>query len=231
MRYYSCVPRIAAGRKTPLTPDEIIDAALAIADVEGLDALTTSRLAARVGVTQMALYRHFANKGEIVQAALDRVWEDALTLDHVPSDPIEILVEASLSVWRAFLAHPSMAGLVGAVPEPTPELADRTNNIALLLQLVGFPPDQVANAYTSIATYTLGAVLLIGSRFESMITLDRDPESARKHVRESIQAQDPTAGILGAIVPSSEEAEADFELGLRALLQGLIAGISSSAAP
>ena len=216
------MPRIAAGRDTPLTRDEIVDAALAISDVEGLDSLTTSRLAASVGVSQMALYRHFTSKAEIVQAALDRVWTDALTLDEVPSDPVEVVVQASLSVWRAFLAHPSVAGLVGAVPEPSPELEERTSNIALLLQLAGFGPDEVATAYTTLATYTLGAVLLIGSRFESMITLGRDADSAREHVRGTIQDDDPTVGVLAAIVPTTAEAEADFEQGLRALLRGLL---------
>lgn len=217
------MPRIAAGRKTPLTREEIVDAALAISDEEGLDALTTSRLAKAVGVSQMALYRHFASKDEILQAALDRVWDDALTLDEIPSDPVEIVVQASLSVWRAFLAHPSVASLVGAVPDPTPELEERTNNIALLLQMVGIPEDQIATAYTTLATYTLGAVLLIGSRFESMLTLGRDPGAAREHVLATIQAEDPTAGVLAAIVPTTEEAETDFEAGVRALLQGLLA--------
>jgi AcrR family transcriptional regulator len=216
------MPRIASGRDSPLSRDEIIDAALAIADVEGLDALTTSRLAASVGVSQMALYRHFANKGEIVRAALGRVWDDALALEDLPSEPFEVIVQASLSVWRAFLAHPSVAGLVGAIPELSPELEERTNNIALLLQLAGIPADEVADAYSALATYTLGAVLLIGSRFESTITLAPDADWARERVRRAVRVDDPTHGVLAATVPSAAEAEAAFERGLRALIRGLL---------
>ncbi len=60
---------------TLLTPrqDEIVDAAIAVVREEGWASLTVRRLADRLGVTDPALYRHFAGKGELALAIADRM--------------------------------------------------------------------------------------------------------------------------------------------------------------
>jgi AcrR family transcriptional regulator len=58
------------GRRGPrpgLSADAIADAAVRLADAEGLDAISMARVAARLGVTTMALYRHVTNKDELLQ--------------------------------------------------------------------------------------------------------------------------------------------------------------------
>ena len=49
---------------------EIIDAAISLIAQNGIEGLTTKTLAAAVGISEPALYRHFANKSEIVRAML-----------------------------------------------------------------------------------------------------------------------------------------------------------------
>ncbi|WP_431951154.1 TetR/AcrR family transcriptional regulator [Nocardia lijiangensis] len=51
----------------------IIDTAIALADEEGLDALSMRRIADRMGVGAMSLYRHIANKDELLAAMTDEV--------------------------------------------------------------------------------------------------------------------------------------------------------------
>lgn len=57
---------------------DIIQAALALIAEEGVQSLTTARLAQRVGVSEAALYRHFANKQDMVGATIDAVGERVL---------------------------------------------------------------------------------------------------------------------------------------------------------
>ncbi|MGC2660275.1 MAG: TetR/AcrR family transcriptional regulator, partial [Bryobacteraceae bacterium] len=59
------------GPKPTLTADEIARVAIRIADAEGLDYVSMQRIARKVGVTTMALYRYFSNKSELVALMID----------------------------------------------------------------------------------------------------------------------------------------------------------------
>jgi AcrR family transcriptional regulator len=67
---WTAVP--GAAPRTGLTLDRVVAAAIEIADVEGLGAVSMSRVAKRTGFTPMALYRHVANKDELVLHMQDR---------------------------------------------------------------------------------------------------------------------------------------------------------------
>ena len=53
-------------RKRGLTVDRVVTAAVALADAEGIDAVSMSRVAERLGFTTMSLYRHVRSKDELV---------------------------------------------------------------------------------------------------------------------------------------------------------------------
>jgi TetR/AcrR family transcriptional regulator len=90
--------------------EEIIDAAMALVREEGWPNLTVRRLAERLGVTDPALYRHFATKGEIALGLADRL-EGML---HVPVRTLAADVARSpFARLREILAH--HVGLVLAV--------------------------------------------------------------------------------------------------------------------
>ena len=56
-----------------LSVEKVVAAAIALADEEGLAAVTMARVAERVGFTTMSLYRHVASKEELVRLMLDSV--------------------------------------------------------------------------------------------------------------------------------------------------------------
>jgi AcrR family transcriptional regulator len=60
------------GPKPALTLDKIADAAIAIADAEGLAAVSMQRVAADLGYTKMSLYRYLPGKSELVAAMIER---------------------------------------------------------------------------------------------------------------------------------------------------------------
>jgi AcrR family transcriptional regulator len=55
------------GPRPGLSADAIVEAAVRLADAEGLEAVSMARVASELGVTTMALYRHVANKDELLQ--------------------------------------------------------------------------------------------------------------------------------------------------------------------
>lgn len=96
------------GPKSKLTLDEIVAAATAIADAEGIDAATTRRVAQGLGISAMSFYTHVPSKSELHDLMLDHVlaplaqrpegWE---TMDWRAR--LGSIAEAQ---WNLFLAHP-----------------------------------------------------------------------------------------------------------------------------
>ena len=87
-------PRPTRGPRPGLTLDRIVAAGIALADREGIDALSMRRVAGELGVGAMSLYRHVPGKAELLALMLDRV-----------SAPDEDVVRAAQSGrWRDVLA-------------------------------------------------------------------------------------------------------------------------------
>jgi AcrR family transcriptional regulator len=104
-------PAPTRGPKPALTLDKIADAAIAVADAEGLAAVSMQRVAADLGYTKMSLYRYLPGKSELVAAMLERAlgappertqggWRHALTawaelmLDRLAGHPWALEVTA-----------------------------------------------------------------------------------------------------------------------------------------
>ena len=64
-------PRPSRGTKPKLNREDVVKAAISVADGDGLSALTMHTVAERLGFTTMALYRYFPNKEALVDASVD----------------------------------------------------------------------------------------------------------------------------------------------------------------
>ena len=85
------------GPKAGFTPEEVVQAAVAIADEDGLSALTMQAVSARLGLTTMAIYRYFPNK----EALYDAIIDAGMGLPPRPTEP--------RGDWRAEVARWSHA--------------------------------------------------------------------------------------------------------------------------
>ena len=65
------------GPKPALSLPRIVDAAVRVADAEGLDAVSMSRVAAELGAAPMSLYRHVSSKEELLRLMVDAAWGDS----------------------------------------------------------------------------------------------------------------------------------------------------------
>lgn len=91
--------------KPSLSRDAVLDAAVALADAEGLAAVSMRRLGAALGVEAMSLYNHVANKEDLHRGMVDRVW-GAVDLARDEVDWRAALHRLCGSAHRAMLAHP-----------------------------------------------------------------------------------------------------------------------------
>jgi AcrR family transcriptional regulator len=87
---------------TESTALRITNAARSLLDREGADAVTMRRLAKAVNVTPMALYRHFSDHGDLLDAVADRGFEELaarLANSRLPTDPERRLKK----IWEVFV--------------------------------------------------------------------------------------------------------------------------------
>jgi TetR/AcrR family tetracycline transcriptional repressor len=131
-----------------LSRDAIIVSAVALADAEGLDAVTIRRLAQEHGVTPMAMYWHFNDKDSLLDGLAEHLVEAVKLPD--PSDaPWD---EQLLDILHAFLLavrpHPAIAALALRrilAAEPGLQIAERVLD---LLRRAGFAPGKSAEVGT-----------------------------------------------------------------------------------
>ena len=141
-------------RRAALSREEIIDAALALIQREGINSVTMRRLADEIGVTPMALYHHIPSKKQLLDAAVDRVGE-GLHIAHDGRPWIDQMRDYAIS-WREELHRfPGVAGYLlrqDAPPAITWRVID--DAVSLLVES-GFEDRTAARAYAALASYVL----------------------------------------------------------------------------
>ena len=107
----------AARRRSALDPGRIVAAAIALADAEGLPAVSMRRVAAEVGVPTMTLYGHLPGKGELVDLMLDAVLGELYPDEQA----------ATSGNWRARVEAVARANwaLLGRHPWSSPAATER----------------------------------------------------------------------------------------------------------
>ncbi|WP_434041184.1 MULTISPECIES: TetR/AcrR family transcriptional regulator [Sorangium] len=98
--------RPSRGPKPGLSLDQIVRAAIDLADGEGLSALSMQRVAGKLGFTTMSLYRYVPSKAELLDLMLDTVAGELPLVDGVPGGWRAKLEAAALADWALYHRHP-----------------------------------------------------------------------------------------------------------------------------
>jgi TetR/AcrR family transcriptional regulator, tetracycline repressor protein len=209
--------------RNTLTPRAVVEGALSLADLEGLETLTIRRLAKELGVTPMALYWHFRSKGELLDGMAARIFEEVdLSVDASATwqEQLRALLGSILGVLRA---HPSTAILL-STRTASSEGSLRATEVALdILRRGGFSPAEA----TQIARYALSTVTNLVSGEPGVVAREESKEllDARRHARLFLESLPPERypRLVEAAAPLSEGVEPDayFAFGLDLLLAGI----------
>jgi len=201
----------------------VIEAALALADAEGLEAVTIRRLAERLGVTPMALYWHVRNKDELLDGMAARIFEE-VDPSLGASSPWQEQLRALLgSLLGALRAHPSAAVLL-STRTVSSEGSLRATEAALdSLRRAGFSPAEA----TQIARHALSTVVNLVVGQPGVVARDESEEllEARRRARLALASLPPERypRLVEAAAPLSEGVDPDayFAFGLDLLLAGI----------
>lgn len=205
--------------------EEILDAALAIADERGLDGVSMRAVARAVGLTPMALYPHVKDKAGLLDAMLGRLL--GLVHQEVPAIAGEADWRDRLRVFARTArqlsgGHPWVTSLLFSRPAVTPDATATVDLLYGALLDAGVPPAQVPRLERLVTTFVLGWIASeSGGRFGPG---ELDPRGRRGQLPEGAL---PGHAALAAWLDEPVDWEAEFE----ADVTDLIRVVESSADP
>ncbi len=141
-----------------LSRERVLGAAIAHADADGLDAITMRTLAEMLDVAPMALYRHVANKDDLIDAMVDVVFSEI----GVPSgggDWKTSMRKRAIAVRDALARHPWAVGLMESRRTPGPANLRHHDAVIGRLRASGFDVAMAAHAYSLLDSYIYGFAL------------------------------------------------------------------------
>ncbi|MGD0273818.1 MAG: TetR/AcrR family transcriptional regulator [Gaiellaceae bacterium] len=148
-------------RKT-LSRRTVVEAALAVGDSEGLEAISLRRLARDLGVTPMALYRYVDSKEGLLSAMIERAFEEFELPAGSEDDWREEMRALGRSFRRLLVAHPGVVALFATHPaDNVSQNGARIVEVVLgVLRRAGFPPREAALIESECERFILGTVVL-----------------------------------------------------------------------
>ncbi|WP_155058995.1 TetR/AcrR family transcriptional regulator [Streptomyces blattellae] len=215
--------RPSRGPKPGLSLDQIVEAAVRIADTEGLEALSMRRVATELGTGAMSLYRYVPGKGELLDLMLDRVQKPS-------EDPagdggwrpaLQALGRATLALYRR---HPWLLQVNQTRPILGPSALDGMEKVLTLIRPMGLTDPELVSAIITIEGYVVGAA-------RTQLYQQEAERRTGLTDAEFWQAQVPTlekamaSGHYPVMASLSEDAFGPdfdhFEFGLQRILDGL----------
>lgn len=205
-------------KRAPLDRERILRAAIALADAGGLGRLSMRRLGQRLGVEAMSLYKHVANKEEVLEGIVDLIVGDIYVPESAGSWKGSMRARA-LSMRELFLRHPWAVGLLEARRTLGPIALRYCDAVLGVLRRGGFSTAAAVHAFSLIDSYAYGfsiqeKSLPSGPAESAAVTeqfLRQLPVSEYPHLAET----------AAHVLRSGFDAAREFEVGLDLLLEAV----------
>ena len=216
-------------RRRPLTKQRVLEKAVAVADKDGIEALSMRKLGQALGVEAMSLYKHVANKGELVAAMVDSVVEQFELPDDEPAWDAAIR-RCAVRAHDLLLEHPWACGLALLPSDVRTIGGPRVRYMEWLLRRLreaGFSPDLAYSAYHTIDSHIFGFTLWqLGHANASRAFAPGGGESTEEFVARILEQMRPQYPYLAEhgeqhMAPGAPSGEQEFEFGLDLILDGL----------
>ena len=146
---------VNAQPRAPLSRERVLRAAVALADEGGVDALSMRKLAQELGVVPMALYKHVANKDEMLDGMVDVVVGE-IDPPRGGTDWKAAIRQRVLSARSALLRHPWASRVLESRTNPTPVVMAYMDSMIGILRAGGFSIDLTHHAMHAMGSRLLG---------------------------------------------------------------------------
>lgn len=206
-------------RGSGLNAQAIVESAIAVADCDGLDAVSIRRVAALLGVRPMSLYTHIASKDELLDLMANEL-VGLMLIDPPPTGGWRSELGAIARRSHAtFVAHPWVLAAFARRPRPGPNAALHAKQMARAVAELELDSKDMWMLLGIVDDYVLGHALRFATR-----GVGRDLDAS---LTASDLAEVPElAGLPG--LEHARETNESFETGLQAVLDGVASRFVSS---
>lgn len=208
-------------RRGSLSREEVVDAALALADETGLSGLTMPALARRVDSGVMTLYGYVESKKDLLEAIVQRGLADLQFPRPLPLDAAGVLSIWGRTLRATLLRHPALPAIFIDQPVIGPGILRGVEALLGALSRAGYPADAGVHAIYAVLIYTVGFVgwEIPRTRSQSQETY----ATTWRQVAAGLRSVDFPLATTVLDELGSVAGEGQFELGLMALTAGLAA--------
>jgi AcrR family transcriptional regulator len=235
------------GPKQALTVDEIVDAAIAVADAEGMTALSMRTVGQRLGRTGMALYTYVPGKNELVDLMYDRA-HAALPGAYPVADGWRAAVVAwAGDLWGCYREHPWVLQVSQVRPVLGPHEYAVVEALTRILYETGLPARLLSRVVGTLFHFVRGAATTIAEADQAVTTtgvsnedwwatrsatlLELAPDFADRYPTITRLGTEDTFEWDGSRPYLEQQAEETFEIGLSVILDGVETAITRQASP
>lgn len=214
--------------RAPLTADQVLQAAVRLADRDGIEAVTMRGLAREVGVEAMSLYHHVANKEAVLDGMVDVVVSEILdAVDRVDRPSPEVDWKSAmrtqiLASRRVLLRHPWAPEIIETRSNMTPSIIAYFETVLATFRKGGFSWDLAHHAMHALGSRALGFT-------QELFEPDEGGDDAAMEALAQMADRLPNlVGMMQAVAHDDPDStlgwcddDAEFEFGLDLLLDGL----------
>jgi AcrR family transcriptional regulator len=194
--------------------------AVRLADRDGLEGLSMRKLAERLDAAPMALYRHVANKEDLVDGMVDVVYGEVETPSGIGWKAA--MRQRAASMRAALLRHPWAVGVMESRSPGPANLRYHNAGIACLREEAGLPIREAIDAYNLMDSYLYGFAL-------QEKTLPGDIAAEAQARRETLSRTDPSLAtnypylieVVEELGASGYDYTEQFERGLEHILNAI----------
>jgi AcrR family transcriptional regulator len=203
-----------------LSRERVLHAAVLLADAGGLEALTMRRLGDELGVEAMSLYKHVANKEDLLDGMVDLVFGE-IELPAEGSDWRTAMRARAVSARAALTRHPWATPLMQSRTAPGAATLRHHDTVIGTLRGAGFSVVLTAHAFSAIDAYVYGFALQ--ERSLPFETAEQAEEVGRQMFARMPAGEFPhlTELTLQHILQPGYHYGQEFEYGLDLVLDGL----------
>jgi AcrR family transcriptional regulator len=209
-------------RRTPLTRERVLRAAIALADERGAQELTMRKLAKELGVEAMSLYNHVANKDDLLDGMVDMVFGE-IEAPSPGGDWKAELRKRAVSTREALNRHRWAIGEMEGRTTHGPNNLRLHNAVLGCLRAAGFSVQMTVHAYSVQDAYIYGFALQQSDM--SSETPEDFAAEAQRQMRDYAAALADYPYLVevvgGYVAESGYDYDAEFLFGLDVVLDRL----------
>lgn len=210
--------RAAVRRRKPLSRDQVLRAAILMADEGGLDSVSMRKLGQVLRVEAMSLYKHVDNKDDILDGIADLVMGD-FEVPAIDADWRTAIRRSAISVHQVLLRHRWASGLIESRLNAGPARLRFMDAVIGVLSAAGFTMPMAIRAIMALDSHTYGFVL---QELAWPFDVENAPEVAAAFAR-GLPAGDYSnlVSMAEMVTTAPHGVPVDFEFGLDLILDGL----------